>query len=142
MLGIGMGSDEGRTFGKGPRELCGAVDLISKFKLQKHCDLFCRSSVPSSLTVSNYLGDVVGDSKIRKEEEANLDRLLPSTHRVKDGRYDISPFDLRVLLGAFELREAVDVVAKTKDDSKSKRKVKRKRNHRQERIMKRVEKRR
>lgn len=59
----------------------------------------------SSVTESNYLGDVVGDSKIRKEEASRLDRLLVSTRHMKDGRCDISPFDPRVLWGAFELRE-------------------------------------
>lgn len=89
----------------GPRELCGAADLISRYKLQQYYDLFCKGPLSSSVTESNYLRNVVGDSEIGKEEPMKLDQLLARIHRRKDSPYDISPFELRVLWGAFEMRE-------------------------------------
>lgn len=91
----------------GPRELTGAVDLISYYKLLPHHEFFCKKPLPLSISDTHYLHNVVGDSEIRKGEGMQLDQLIQnnnnSTSRETNTR--IQPFDLDTLREAFQLRE-------------------------------------
>ncbi|KAH9745624.1 hypothetical protein KPL70_004140 [Citrus sinensis] len=98
---------EGKNFGRGPRELTGAVDLISHYKLLPHHDFFCKRSLPLSISDTHYLHNVVGDTEIRKGEGMQLDQLIQNTSRDTSAR--IQPFDLDVLREAFQLRETSPV---------------------------------
>lgn len=89
----------------GPRELTGAVDLISHYKLLPHHDFFCKRSLPLSISDTHYLHNVVGDTEIRKGEGMQLDQLTQSTFYTRDANTHIQPFDLDVLREAFQLRE-------------------------------------
>ncbi|KAF4373918.1 hypothetical protein F8388_007824 [Cannabis sativa] len=96
---------EYKKFGRGPRELTGAVDLISHFKLQAQHDFFCKKPLPLSIADTHYLHNVVGDTEIRKGEGMQLDQLIQSTSYSRDTNARIQPFDLDVLQEAFQLRE-------------------------------------
>ncbi|XP_021901292.1 mediator of RNA polymerase II transcription subunit 19a isoform X2 [Carica papaya] len=123
---------EGNKFGRGPRELTGAVDLISHYKLLAHHDFFCKRSLPLSISDAHYLHNVVGDTEIRKGEGMQLDQLIQNTSYTRDTNARIQPFDLDVLREAFQLRESTPVelppgekgtptiAAKSKSDSKDK----------------------
>lgn len=89
----------------GDRELTGAVDLISHFKLLPHHDFFCKRSLPISISDTHYLHNVIGDTEIRKGEGMQLDQLIQSTSFSRDTNARIQPFDLDVLREAFQLRE-------------------------------------
>ncbi|XP_027767654.1 mediator of RNA polymerase II transcription subunit 19a-like isoform X2 [Solanum pennellii] len=97
---------DNKRFGRGPRELTGAVDLISHFKLLPHQEFFCKRSLPLSISDTHYLHNVVGDTEIRKGEGMQLDQLIQDTSL---SRETIQPFDLDVLGEAFRLREAAPV---------------------------------
>ncbi|CAN1174345.1 Mediator of RNA polymerase II transcription subunit 19a [Linum perenne] len=96
-------------FGSGPRELTGAVDLISHFKLLPHHDYFCKKSLPVSIADTHYLHNVVGDTEIRKGDGMQLDQLIQNNSRPRDGNIRIQPFDLDVLREAFQLKESSPV---------------------------------
>ncbi|XP_057519590.1 mediator of RNA polymerase II transcription subunit 19a [Amaranthus tricolor] len=98
---------EGRKFGRGPRELTGAVDLITHYKLIPHHEFFCKKSLPVSIADTYYLHNVVGDTEIRKGEGMQLDQL--TTSYSLDGVTRIRPFDLDSLREAFHLRETTPV---------------------------------
>ena len=89
----------------GPRELTGAVDLISHYKLQAHHDFFCKRPLPLSIADTHYLHNVVGDTEIRKGEGMQLDQLIQNTSYSRDTNARIQPFDLDILQEAFQLRE-------------------------------------
>lgn len=120
---------EGKKFGGGPRELTGAVDLISHYKLLPHHEFFCKRPLPLSVSDTHYLHNVVGDTEIRKGEGMQLDQLLQNT---PSANIRIQPFDLDVLREAFQLRETgpVDlppsekgiptIAGKSKSESKDK----------------------
>lgn len=91
----------------GPRELTGAVDLISHYKLLPHHDFFCKRSLPLSISDTHYLHNVVGDTEIRKGEGMQLDQLIQNNSRDTNAR--IQPFDLDVLRESFQLRETSPV---------------------------------
>ena len=91
----------------GPRELTGAVDLISHYKLLPHHDFFCKRSLPLSIADTHYLHNVVGDTEIRKGEGMQLDQLIQITSRDSNAR--IEPFDLDVLREAFQLKETTPI---------------------------------
>ncbi|GKU97866.1 hypothetical protein SLEP1_g10945 [Rubroshorea leprosula] len=122
---------EGKKFGGGPRELTGAVDLISHFKLLPHHEFFCKRPLPLSISDTHYLHNVVGETEIRKGEGMQLDQLLQNTSCANTR---IQPFDLDVLREAFQLRETgpVDlppgekgiptIAGKSKGESKDKEK--------------------
>lgn len=126
-----------KKFGKGPRELNGAVDLISQFKLLPHHEFFCKKSLPLSVSSTYYLYNVVGDSEIRKGEGMQLDQLIQESSFSRETSSRIQPFDLDVLGDAFHLREAPPVIlpssekgvptiaTKSKSDSKDKEKKRR-----------------
>ncbi|OVA16531.1 Peptidase M41 [Macleaya cordata] len=97
---------EGKKFGRGPRELTGAVDLINHYKLWAHHDFFCKRSLPLSISDTHYLHSVVGDTEIKKGEGMELDQLFQSTSYTRDRNAHIQPFDLDTLSKAFQLREA------------------------------------
>ncbi|KAJ0113329.1 hypothetical protein Patl1_03181 [Pistacia atlantica] len=100
---------ESKKFGIGDRELTGAVDLISHFKLLPHHDFFCKRSLPLSISDTHYLHNVVGDTEIRKGEGMQLDQLIQNTSFSRDTNARIQPFDLDVLREAFQLRETSPV---------------------------------
>lgn len=91
----------------GPRELTGAVDLITHYKLIPHHEFFCKKSLPVSIADTYYLHNVVGDTEIRKGEGMQLDQL--TTSYSLDGITRIRPFDLDSLREAFHLRETTPV---------------------------------
>ncbi|WVZ16843.1 hypothetical protein V8G54_009825 [Vigna mungo] len=100
---------EGKKFGGGPRELTGAVDLISHFKLLPHYEFFCKRPLPVPIADTHYLHNVVGDTEIRKGDGMQLDQLIQYTSSFRDTNARIQPFDLDVLKEAFQLRETAPV---------------------------------
>ncbi|XP_021762758.1 mediator of RNA polymerase II transcription subunit 19a-like [Chenopodium quinoa] len=100
---------EGKKFGRGPRELTGAVDLITHYKLLPHHEFFCKKSLPVSIADTHYLHNVVGDTEIRKGEGMQLDQLIQNPSYSLDGNTRIRPFDLNALSEAFHLRETTPV---------------------------------
>lgn len=125
---------ESRKFGRGPRELTGAVDLIHHYKLWAHHDFFCKRTLPMAISETHYLHNVVGDTEIRKGEGMELDQLFQNTPLLRDSNAHIEPFDLDTLRQAFQLRETAPVDlpsaekgipttgAKSKSESKEKEK--------------------
>lgn len=102
-----MDSDD-KKFGKGPRELTGAVDLISQYKLLPHHDFFCKKPLPLAISDTHYLHNVVGDTEIRKGEGMELDQLVQNAY-LRDKPAYIQPFDMETLGQAFQLRETAPV---------------------------------
>ncbi|KAL5205425.1 hypothetical protein ABZP36_033634 [Zizania latifolia] len=102
-----MDSD-GKKFGKGPRELTGAVDLISHYKLLAHHDFFCKRPLPLAISDTHYLHNIVGDTEIRKGEGMELDQLVQNAY-LRDKPAYIQPFDMETLGQAFQLRETAPV---------------------------------
>ncbi|XP_020103598.1 mediator of RNA polymerase II transcription subunit 19a isoform X6 [Ananas comosus] len=123
---------EGKKFGRGPRELTGAVDLISHYKLLAHHDFFCKRSLPVSISDTHYLHNVVGDTEIRKGEGMELDQLFQNTPYLRETAARIQQFDLDTLGQALQLRETAPidlpsaekgvptVASKSRSDSKDK----------------------
>lgn len=93
----------------GPRELTGAVDLISHYKLLPHYEFFCKKSLPPSISDTHYLHNVVGDTEIRKGEGMQLDQLFQDASVSRETIARIQPFDLDTLREAFQLRETAPV---------------------------------
>ncbi|KAK4376165.1 hypothetical protein RND71_006842 [Anisodus tanguticus] len=100
---------DSKNFGRGPRELTGARDLISHFKLLPHYEFFGKKSLPLSISDTHYLHNVVGDTAIRKGEEMQLDQLTQDASFSRETSSCIRPFDLDVLREAFQLRETAPV---------------------------------
>ncbi|XP_039039314.1 mediator of RNA polymerase II transcription subunit 19a-like [Hibiscus syriacus] len=100
---------EGKNFGRGPKELTGAVDLISHYKLLPHHDFFCKRPLPLSISDTHYLHHVVGDIEIRKGERMQLDQLIQNASHNREANTYIQPFDLDILKEAFLLRETTPV---------------------------------
>lgn len=100
---------EGKNFGRGPRELTGAVDLINHYKLLGHHDFFCKKSLPLSIADTHYLHNLVGDTEIRKGEGMQLDQLIQNTSYSRERNTRIQPFDLDILREAFQLRETAPI---------------------------------
>ncbi|KAL6498945.1 Mediator of RNA polymerase II transcription subunit 19-A [Orobanche hederae] len=96
-------------FGRGPRELTGAVDLISHYKLLPHYDFFCKRPLPVSISDTHYLHNVVGDTEIRKGEGMQLGQLIQDTSLTRETKTQLKPFDLDILREAFKLKEAAPV---------------------------------
>ncbi|CAH9075346.1 unnamed protein product [Cuscuta epithymum] len=124
---------ENKKFGRGPRELTGAVDLISRFRLLPHHEYFCKRPLPLSISDTHYLHNVVGDTEIRKGEGMQLNQLIENSVS-REMNTSIKPFDLDVLGEAFQLRETSPIdlptsekgipttVGKSKSESKDKEK--------------------
>src|SRR5690606_10466830 len=94
----------------GPRELCGAVDLISQYKLLQHHEFFCKKSLTVSLSDSHYLHNVVGDTEIRKGEGMQLDQLVQNMSQSREtNNTRIQPFDMDELMEAFQLNDMTPV---------------------------------
>ncbi|KAG6386524.1 hypothetical protein SASPL_155427 [Salvia splendens] len=91
--------------GPGPRELTGAVDLISHYKLLPHYDFFCKRSLPVPIADTHYLHNVAGDTEIRKGEGMQLGQLIQNSSLSRETNTRIQPFDLDILREAFQLRE-------------------------------------
>lgn len=96
-------------YGAGPRELGGARDLITQYKLLPHHEFFCKRSLPESLSDAHYLHNVVGDTDIRKGEGMQLDQLIPNASHHRDGNARIQPFVLDELKEAFEINDTSPV---------------------------------
>ncbi|XP_042040428.1 mediator of RNA polymerase II transcription subunit 19a-like [Salvia splendens] len=123
-----------QKFGRGPRELTGAVDLISHYKLLPHYDFFCKRSLPVPIADTHYLHNVAGDTEIRKGEGMQLGQLIQNSSLSRETNTRIQPFDLDILREAFQLRETalVDlpssekgtptIAGKSKNESKDKEK--------------------
>ncbi|KAM0905533.1 hypothetical protein ACQ4PT_017333 [Festuca glaucescens] len=108
MSGSNQMASDGK-FGKGPRELTGAVDLISRYRLLNHHSFFCKKPLPLAISDTNYLHNVVGDTEIRKGEGMEIDQLIQNPDlREKKTSY-IQPFDMETLGHAFQLRETAPV---------------------------------
>nr|GMC97779.1 mediator of RNA polymerase II transcription subunit 19A-like isoform X1 [Ipomoea batatas] len=90
---------------RGPKELTGAVDLISQFKLLPYHEYFCKRQLPLSISDTHYLHNVVGDTEIRKGEGMQLDQLIEDASFSREMNASIKSFDLDVLGEAFQLRE-------------------------------------
>ncbi|KAG8378269.1 hypothetical protein BUALT_Bualt08G0120000 [Buddleja alternifolia] len=93
----------------GPRELTGALDLVSHYKLLPHHEFFCKKSRPVSVLETHYLCNVVGDTDIRKGEGMQLNQLIQNISSSRDTYACIQPFKLDVLGEAFHLRESASV---------------------------------
>lgn len=93
----------------GPRELGGALDLITKYKLLPHHEFFCKRSLPESLSDAHYLHNLVGDTEIRKGEGMQLNQLIPNASLSRDANARIQPFVLDELKEAFELNDTAPV---------------------------------
>uniref|UniRef100_A0A7C9E8B1 Mediator of RNA polymerase II transcription subunit 19a n=1 Tax=Opuntia streptacantha TaxID=393608 RepID=A0A7C9E8B1_OPUST len=100
---------EGKKFGRGPRELTGAVDLMTHYKLLPHHEFFCKKSLPVPVVDTHYLYNVVGDKEIRKGEGMQLDELIQNAFCSQDGNARIQPFDIDALREAFHLKETAPV---------------------------------
>lgn len=79
MSGSNQMASDGK-FGKGPRELTGAVDLISRYRLLNHHSFFCKKPLPLAISDTHYLQNVVGlDDALGKFAERNhLEKLMTS----------------------------------------------------------------
>ncbi|KAM3246152.1 hypothetical protein P3L10_007919 [Capsicum annuum] len=91
---------------KRSRELGGSVDLLDHYKLGKHLDFFCKRSLPPSISGTQYLRNVVGDTEIKKGEGMELNQLSKNSSYVRHQRVHLHPFGLDLLTDAFQLREA------------------------------------
>ncbi|KAJ0243359.1 Mediator of RNA polymerase II transcription subunit 19a [Hirschfeldia incana] len=100
-----------RTIFGGPRELCGAVDLISQYKLLQHHEFFCKKSLAVSLSDSHYLHNVVGDTEIRKGDGMQLDQLIQNMSQSRETHNStrIQPFEMDELMEAFQLSDMTPV---------------------------------
>ncbi|XP_051179308.1 probable mediator of RNA polymerase II transcription subunit 19b [Lolium perenne] len=108
MSGSNQMASDGR-FGKGPRELTGAVDLISRYRLLNHHSFFCKKPLPLAISDTNYLHNVVGDTEIRKGEGMEIDQLIQNPDMREKKTAYIQPFDMETLGHAFQLRETAPV---------------------------------
>ncbi|TYJ21345.1 hypothetical protein E1A91_A08G058300v1 [Gossypium mustelinum] len=93
----------------GPRELSGAVDLVSRYNLLVHHDFFCKKHLPMSILDTHYLHTVVGGTEIRKGEGMLLGQLIQNTSYNRETNVHLQPFDLDILTDAFDLRETTPV---------------------------------
>ncbi|GKC11627.1 reverse transcriptase, partial [Tanacetum coccineum] len=92
-----------------PKELTGGVDLLKHYNLLHHYKFFCKKSLPSSISETHYLRNVVGDTEIRKGEGMQLNQLIGNTSLSRDTNIRIQPFDPKVLREAFSLRETAPI---------------------------------
>ncbi|CAL0329740.1 unnamed protein product [Lupinus luteus] len=95
---------EAKRFGRGHKELGGAHDLISQYKLWPYYEFFCKRSHPASIAETHYLHNVVGDTKIRKGEGMELDQLCRNAS-TSEKETCLHPFGLDVLSEAFHMKE-------------------------------------
>ncbi|URE18945.1 Mediator of RNA polymerase II transcription subunit [Musa troglodytarum] len=93
----------------GPRELTGAVDLIKHYKLSALHDFFCKRTLPSSISDTHYLRNVVGETEIRKGEGMELGQLFQSAPYLRETTAQIQQFDLEILGEAFQLRDTAPI---------------------------------
>ncbi|XP_051143678.1 probable mediator of RNA polymerase II transcription subunit 19b isoform X2 [Andrographis paniculata] len=95
-----------RKYGRGTRELTGAVDLVSYYKLFPHHDYFCKRSLPTSISDTCYLYNAVGNAEIRKGEGMQFNELILNKSTSRETNRCIRPFELDILGEAFHLRDA------------------------------------
>ncbi|XP_024382612.1 uncharacterized protein [Physcomitrium patens] len=122
------------------RELSGTVDLISHYQLREPFEAICKKPLPTSISDSKYLSNVVGDSEIRRGDDMELGQLIqgPAGSSMPSDRVPFQPFDIEVLRRAFALKESGPISlpeserglpiirskSKHQDDEKKKRKHK------------------
>ncbi|GLT51262.1 hypothetical protein SLA2020_246830 [Shorea laevis] len=107
-LAIEVMDMKGSKFGEGPRELGGAVDLITQFKLWPLHEFLCKRLLPLSILETHYLHNVVGDTEIGKGEGMELAQLFQNdSFRGKNQHFN--PFDLDLLMEAFRMQETASV---------------------------------
>ncbi|XP_024369021.1 uncharacterized protein [Physcomitrium patens] len=123
-----------------PRELTGAVDLVSHYQLKEQFEAFCKKPSPTSVSDSMYLGNVVGDSEFRRGEGMELCQLVQGSAGswMPSDRVPFQHFDIELLRRAFALKETgpiflpeserglptIRVKSKDQDEDKKKRKHK------------------
>lgn len=92
----------------GSRELSGTVDLISHYQLREPFEAICKKPLPTSISDSKYLSNVVGDSEIRRGDDMELGQLIqgPAGSSMPSDRVPFQPFDIEVLRRAFALKES------------------------------------
>ncbi|XP_062095585.1 probable mediator of RNA polymerase II transcription subunit 19b isoform X3 [Humulus lupulus] len=100
---------EAKSFGRGLRELGGAVDLINQYKLRPHYEFFCRMPIPPSISGTQYLHNVVGNLEICKGEGMEFDQLFENGAFLRKRDACIHPFNLNVLADAFHMRDGTSV---------------------------------
>ncbi|KAL5839027.1 hypothetical protein ACOSQ3_011735 [Xanthoceras sorbifolium] len=100
---------ENKRFGSGPRELGGAVDLISLYKLWPHHEFFCKRTPTLSLLGTRYLHNVVGNTEFKRGEGMELDQLFRNTSNLREKDAHITTFDLEVLREAFQMRDSTPI---------------------------------
>lgn len=103
--------DEIKKFGRvtGPKELGGGADLIKQFKLWPHHEFFCKRSLPLSISETNYLQNVVGDTEIRKGDGMELNQLFQNASDSRHRKLRMGPLDLGLLGEAFHMIETASV---------------------------------
>ncbi|XP_078440215.1 putative mediator of RNA polymerase II transcription subunit 19b [Wolffia australiana] len=110
-----------KKFGRGTRELNGAVDLISHYKLEAQHEFFCRKPLPVPISETHYLHNAPGDTEIRHgvgmelEQLFVVDSISPSFASLRETGAGIRPFDLDSLRLAFPFREASPVELPAED---------------------------
>lgn len=93
----------------GPRELGGALDLISQYKLWPHHEFFCKRLPPLSSLQTCYLHNVVGNTEIKKGEGMELDQLVRTKTNCKEKCTHFSTFELDTLSEAFQMRDSTPI---------------------------------
>lgn len=93
----------------GPKELGGGADLIKQFKLWPHHEFFCKRSLPLSISETNYLKNVVGDTEIRKGDGMELNQLFQNASDSRHRKLRMGPLDLGLLGEAFHMIETASV---------------------------------
>ncbi|KAK3206847.1 hypothetical protein Dsin_020893, partial [Dipteronia sinensis] len=93
----------------GPKELGGAVDLISQYKLWPHHEFFYKRTPPLSLLETHYLRHVVGNIEIKRGEGMELDQLFWPTSNLREKCAHITTFDLEILSEAFQMRDSTPI---------------------------------
>ncbi|KAL6004726.1 hypothetical protein ACLOJK_005281 [Asimina triloba] len=100
---------EGKKFGRGPRELTGAVDLINHYKLLPHHEFFCKRELPVAISDTHYLHNVVGETQIYKGPGMELDQLFQNNSLLRETNAHIQPFELAILNEAFQFRDTTRI---------------------------------
>ena len=94
----------------GARELNGAVDLISHYKLDPQHEFFCRRPLPGPISETHYLHNIPGDTEIRRGAGMELDQLFnPNLIPPSFPPPSIHSFNIDSLRHAFSFRDAAPV---------------------------------
>ncbi|KAK9706995.1 hypothetical protein RND81_07G166300 [Saponaria officinalis] len=108
-------SFRGAKFGFGPKELGGSVDLINHYRLRSHHEFFCKRSLPTPISETHYLLNVVGDKEIRKGDGMELDQVSENLALFEKKKGLVRPFGLDVLADVFHMHETSTARLSTPD---------------------------